>query len=107
MKTWVVMARSEQFESVPEKDGYVRVDGYVQTCVMQSDGRKGSKAYMHYYDNPKGNIPTWLINWACKTGVPQFLKSMHQAVLKYPEYLKENGRSLFTFDDVSTIKVNQ
>ena len=43
MKTWVVMARSEQFESVPEKDGYVRVDGYVQTCVMQSDGKKGSK----------------------------------------------------------------
>ena len=23
-------------------------------------------AYMYYYDNPKGNIPTWLINWACK-----------------------------------------
>ena len=26
-------------------------------------------AYMHYFDNPKGNIPTWLINWAAKVRV--------------------------------------
>lgn len=41
-KTWVVMARSHTFESVPENSNYVRVDGYVQTCVMRSDGKKGS-----------------------------------------------------------------
>jgi len=23
-------------------------------------------AFMYYYDNPKGMIPTWLINWAAK-----------------------------------------
>ena len=23
-------------------------------------------AYMYYYDDPKGMIPTWLINWAAK-----------------------------------------
>ena len=23
-------------------------------------------AFMHYYDNPGGSIPTWLINWAAK-----------------------------------------
>lgn len=42
-KTWVVMARSHTFESMPENSNHVRVDGYVQTCVMQSDGKKGSK----------------------------------------------------------------
>lgn len=25
---------------------------------------------MHYFDNPRGNIPTWLINWAAKVRVP-------------------------------------
>ena len=25
-----------------------------------------SAAFMYYYDNPKGMIPTWLINWAAK-----------------------------------------
>ena len=23
-------------------------------------------AFMYYYDNPKGMLPTWLINWAAK-----------------------------------------
>ncbi len=23
-------------------------------------------AFMYYYDNPKGMIPTWLINWVAK-----------------------------------------
>lgn len=25
---------------------------------------------MYYYDNPKGMIPTWLINWGAKVRVP-------------------------------------
>lgn len=28
-----------------------------------------SAAYMHYYDNPKGMIPTWMINWAAKVSI--------------------------------------
>ena len=23
-------------------------------------------AFMYYYDNPKGMLPTWLINWAAQ-----------------------------------------
>ena len=42
-KTWIVMAKSEKFESTPENSGKVRVKDYVQTCCMQSDGKKGSK----------------------------------------------------------------
>ena len=71
-------------------------------------------AFMHYYDNPKGMIPTWLINWAAKvrndlvnhqmwlsklklppttqTGVPQFLKMMREAIKGYPDYLKAEGK---------------
>ena len=41
-KTWVVIARSHTFESVPENSNYVRVDGYEQISVMRSDGKKGS-----------------------------------------------------------------
>ena len=26
-------------------------------------------AFMHYFDNPKGSIPTWLINWAAQVRV--------------------------------------
>ena len=42
-KTWVVLARSRQFPDVPEKSGIYRVDDMWQACVMQSDGKVGSK----------------------------------------------------------------
>lgn len=69
---------------------------------------------MNYFDNPGGNIPTWLINWAAKvsrlrmeinrrklglrlmfmffywvqSGVPGFLKDMQDACSKYANYCK-------------------
>lgn len=43
VKTWVVMARYQQFSSCGKKDGIIRVDDFRQACVMQSDGKVGSK----------------------------------------------------------------
>ena len=84
-RTYVVLAKSHPFSDHPEKSGVIRVDSFEQSCIMQSDGKVGSKgkvnslslgvvrrylfsssAFMYYYDNPKGMIPTWLINWAAK-----------------------------------------
>ncbi|XP_041371882.1 phosphatidylcholine transfer protein-like [Gigantopelta aegis] len=89
MKAWVVLAQSEVSSSIPEKSGVIRVDDYKQSAVLTSDGEQGTKAFMHYYDNPKGMIPTWLINWGAKTGVPQFLTIMQKACRGYPEYLRK------------------
>ena len=43
VKTWVVLARYQAFSSCGEKDGIIRVDEFKQACVMQSDGKVGSK----------------------------------------------------------------
>ncbi|KAH3699446.1 phosphatidylcholine transfer protein-like [Dreissena polymorpha] len=90
-KVYVVLARSETVPSIPEVDGVIRVDDYVQSCALTTDGKVGSKAYMRYYDNPKGSIPTWLINWGAKTGVPGFLTMMQKACRTYPEYLSKKS----------------
>lgn len=87
-RIWVVLARSQSVPTIPEVDGVIRVDDYVQSCALTTDGKVGSKAFMRYYDNPKGSIPTWLINWAAKTGVPGFLTMMQKACRSYPEYIK-------------------
>ncbi|KAL4229302.1 hypothetical protein ACF0H5_012342 [Mactra antiquata] len=88
-KIWVVLARSENLPSIPEKDGIIRVDDYLQSCALTTDGKVGSRAFMRYYDNPKGSIPTWLINWGAKTGVPGFLTMMQKACRTYPEYKQQ------------------
>lgn len=89
---WAVMAKSVQCPSISEKSGVIRVDDYLQSCVLTTDGKVGSKAFMKYYDNPKGMIPAWLINWGAKTGVPAFLTMMQKACRGYPEYLQSKGQ---------------
>ncbi|XP_031560540.1 phosphatidylcholine transfer protein-like [Actinia tenebrosa] len=87
--TTVVLARSHLVNDIPPKSGVVRVTDYIQSLTIQGDGNVGTKAYMYYFDNPDGMIPTWLINWAAKTGVPTFMTAMRQACLGYDDYLKK------------------
>lgn len=47
-KIWVVLARSEVVSSIPEKDGVIRVDDYLQSCALTTDGKVGSKGTVHY-----------------------------------------------------------
>lgn len=88
--TVVVLAESNLSTNTPEKSGVVRVKEYHQSLIIQGDGMVGTKAFMHYFDNPGGMIPTWLINWVAKTGVPSFLSSMRKACLGYEDYLSKN-----------------
>ena len=43
VRTYVVLAKSHTFASNPEKSGVIRVDSFEQSCIMQSDGKVGSK----------------------------------------------------------------
>ncbi|XP_071949777.1 phosphatidylcholine transfer protein-like [Antedon mediterranea] len=86
---WVVLGKSSLFESIPTKSRTIRVDDFQQSMTMTTDGGSGTKAFMHYYDNPKGMLPTWLINWAAKTGVPNFIADMKKHCEKYPAYLEK------------------
>eukprot|EP00794_Sanderia_malayensis_P003302 gene3302-3787_t len=90
-KTWVILAKSHTLESIPPKRKVIRVNDYHQFMVLQDTTKNTTQAYMHYYDNPKGMLPTWLINWAAKTGVPSFLKSMKKACDNYEEYKEKKG----------------
>ncbi|XP_054750996.1 phosphatidylcholine transfer protein-like [Lytechinus pictus] len=83
---YVCLGRSAEFPSKKEKSGVVRVNDFLQSMIITSDG-KGTKAFMHYYDNPRGMIPTWVINWAAKSGIPGFLDKMMIACKSYDNYL--------------------
>ncbi|XP_071240787.1 phosphatidylcholine transfer protein-like [Salvelinus alpinus] len=92
MKIWVVLAKSSPQSPLPEKSGVQRVNDYKQTVAMESDGACGTKVFMNYFDNPGGNIPTWLVNWAAKSGVPAFLTDMQKACGNYSNYCQKNKK---------------
>ncbi|XP_042529737.1 phosphatidylcholine transfer protein isoform X1 [Dipodomys spectabilis] len=82
-KIHVVLAQSTSVPQFPEKSGVIRVKQYKQSLAIESDGKKGSKVFMYYFDNPGGHIPSWLINWAAKNGVPNFLNDTAKACQNY------------------------
>lgn len=85
-KIWVILARSAPEIPCPETNSVLRVKDYKQSVALESDGGCGTKVFMNYFDNPGGNIPTWLINWAAKSGVPGFLTDMQKACSKYNQH---------------------
>ncbi|GFO43962.1 phosphatidylcholine transfer protein [Plakobranchus ocellatus] len=91
-KTWIVLAKSMESPSLPVRSGVVRVDRYMQSAVLCTNGKGGTKAFIRYFDNPGGNIPKWFLNWAAKTAVPQFLKIMRKACEGYEDYKQQKQK---------------
>ena len=48
VRTYVTLAKSHPFSNLPEKSGVIRVDTFQQTCIMQTDGKVGSKGEFVY-----------------------------------------------------------
>ncbi|CAL8271057.1 unnamed protein product [Lota lota] len=86
---YVVLARSSPSTPLAEKSGVMRVKDYKQSLAMETDGAGGTKVFMHYFDNPGGMIPTWLVNWAAKSGVPGFLTDMKKACSNYGNHCQK------------------
>ncbi|XP_006154733.1 phosphatidylcholine transfer protein [Tupaia chinensis] len=84
-KIYVILSQSTSVPEIPEVQGVIRVKQYKQSLAIKSDGQKGSKVFMHYFDNPGGQIPTWLVNLIAKNGVPTFLNDLVKACQNYPK----------------------
>ncbi|XP_036946017.1 phosphatidylcholine transfer protein isoform X2 [Acanthopagrus latus] len=88
-KIWVILARSSPETACAEKSGVLRVKDYKQSVALESDGGCGTRVFLNYFDNPGGMIPTWLVNWAAKSGVPGFLTDMQKACSNYGSYCQK------------------
>nr|CAB3266809.1 phosphatidylcholine transfer protein-like [Phallusia mammillata] len=88
----VIVMHSVTKHNVPEKKGAIRVSDYHQSLALELWNGKGTKAYIQYYDDPRGNLPSWLVNWAAKTGVPAFMADLQRACGGLQAYLDKNHR---------------
>jgi len=88
----VIVMHSVLHDTVPEVRGAIRVSDYHQSLAMKKAGEHGTEAFIQYYDDPKGSIPSWLVNWAAKKGVPAFLSDLQRACNGLEEYKKTHQR---------------
>lgn len=85
---WVTIAETAPADPVlcPETKA-LRCDEYQQTMAITADDEgTGSRLFLHCFDNPKGSIPTWLINYFASSGVASYLDSVKKAVENYKEW---------------------
>ncbi|KAI8331612.1 hypothetical protein EDC96DRAFT_451753 [Choanephora cucurbitarum] len=80
----VILGQSLPASVYPEQKGVVRIDDYMQhICITATEDTKGCHIFMDYFDDPKGNIPKAILNWAAKTGVPAFIDHLKHACRQY------------------------
>ncbi|GAB1296659.1 Phosphatidylcholine transfer protein [Apodemus speciosus] len=84
-KIYVVLAQSISVPQFPEKSGVIRVKQYKQSLAIESDYKKGSRVFMYYFDNPGGQIPSWLINWAAKEWSSKLFEGPSESVSELPQ----------------------
>jgi len=79
-KYTVILSKTHDSEKeiVPIKKGKVRVVGFKQFMAIVPT-ENGCKLYMHSVDRPGGSIPSKIINWAAKNGIPSYLDVVNKA----------------------------
>ncbi|KAF9329782.1 hypothetical protein BG006_007176 [Podila minutissima] len=89
-----INGKSVEDEAVPAKSSVVRVDEFRQDVLIQpTEDDSGCNIWFGYYDNPKGNIPSSIINWAAKSGVSGFLNALKDAGLNLMKKDAEAGQN--------------
>ncbi|KAF9581890.1 sister chromatid cohesion protein 1 [Lunasporangiospora selenospora] len=95
-------------ESMPEKSGTVRVDDFRQDVVIQpTENAKGCNIWFAYFDDPKGNVPSSIINWAAKSGVPGFLNSLRDAGLSLMKEDLTKEKTKLPHSSDSAVSINK
>ncbi|KAF8927678.1 hypothetical protein EDD21DRAFT_368607 [Dissophora ornata] len=76
-------SESHKVFKLPPTNKSVRVEEYRQDVVMiPSEDGKGCQVWFGYFDDPKGHIPSSIVNWATKSGIPGFLRGIQEACLR-------------------------
>jgi len=82
---FIIMNRSVNHPAVPERNGFVRAHSVVTGYLIQTYGSGCVISYLSQSD-PKGLIPSSLVNKATKTIAPKIVKQVHNAARGYNQW---------------------
>jgi hypothetical protein len=93
--TWLLLSRSAALGAhVPVRDGgaVVRVDDYFFAGEFIPSAPNQCTVKLVFSDNPKGSIPSALVNWAATSAVPAFTSNLLSACQKYEKRQAEQAK---------------
>ncbi len=65
--------------------------GFVVKSLSAQEGGKGCWLGYVTHSNPKGKLPSWVINRLASGYAPRLVKRLHKACLEYPEWKSQHS----------------
>ena len=87
---FVIIAAAKLGAHKAEGKDAIRVERYEQYVFVEAIDETHCRFRGMMCDDPRGDIPKKLINWASKKAVPQFLDSMVKSADAYPAWKATN-----------------
>ncbi|KAI8051657.1 hypothetical protein BDF22DRAFT_81489 [Syncephalis plumigaleata] len=83
--TWVILTKTDTSATETEHANCIRVHDCHQVVVLQASPTTpfSTLVYVYYREDPRGNLPTTLFDWALTKGVPAWIKRFTQACDNY------------------------
>ncbi|XGW13479.1 hypothetical protein V3C99_000085 [Haemonchus contortus] len=88
----MICGHSVCHQDYPPMKGYVRGTALLSAYLIRPSHRKDGGCDLVYisHADPKGNIPTWLVNRLTRVVAPKIIKRLYKACLAYPEWKARN-----------------
>jgi len=87
---WIIINHSVTHPDYPPFSSFVRAQSILTGYLIRRTPNGSVFIYMTQSD-PKGWIPSWLVNTLCTKFAPTFLEKLYKAALAYPEWKKTNS----------------
>lgn len=92
---YMIINHSVYHNKCPPKKGFVRgtsfLTGFVVKSLAQQPGGNGCWLGYVTHSNPKGKLPSWVINRLASGYAPRLIKRLHKACLEYPEWKSKHS----------------
>lgn len=108
-KLMVFVSRSTEHPEVPVHSSYVRVHTYKSQMVIRphdSFDDNGFDYVLTYFDDPHAIFPGPAYNWMAASGVPDFVKKLHNAAKALVAMDEEKQNKIMSKESLSASKEN-
>ncbi|CAI5445479.1 unnamed protein product [Caenorhabditis angaria] len=87
----MICSHSVCHEDYPPAKGYIRGTILLSGYLIRDKGEKGGCEVIYIcHSDPKGKLPTWLVNRVTKVVGPKIIKKLHKACQSYPDWKQKH-----------------
>ncbi|EYC23415.1 hypothetical protein Y032_0015g2638 [Ancylostoma ceylanicum] len=90
----MICGHSVCHQDYPPMKGFIRGTALLSAYLIRPFDEEGCQITYISHSDPKGKLPTWLVNRLTRVIAPKVIKRLHKACLAYPEWKEENHPNL-------------